>query len=101
MRKTSEVVATRRIYRELKGLKPGEVISRPVARLIAAAVHRGVDSELRQFAMTGVIKQHQVARLELFYTVRDEPGFQDWAEALRAFITRDQRNSMTRKEESK
>jgi hypothetical protein len=87
----NEQQAVSQINRDLTGLKPGEVIGRDTAQLIAAAVHRGVSSELKHFAETGVIKHHQLARLELFYTVKDELKFIKWANALRDYITMDQR----------
>lgn len=86
----NERQALGQINQELTGLKPGETISQNTARLIAATVHRGVNSELKHFAETGVIRRHQVARLELFYTLRDEPGFGRWAQALRGYITHDE-----------
>ena len=88
----NEQKAVSQINQELTGLKPGEVIGRDTAQLIAAAVHRGVSSELKHFAETGVIKHHQLARLELFYTVKDELKFIRWANVLRDYITMDQRS---------
>ena len=90
MTEHNERIADSKINSEITHMPPGMVISKPTARLIAAAIHRGVDSELKRFAETGIIERPQVARLELFYTVRDEPEFERWADALRAFITADE-----------
>lgn len=87
----NERQALGQINQELTSLQPGETISRNTAQLIAAAVHRGVNSELKHFAETGVIRHHQVARLELFYTLKDELKFITWANALRGYITMDER----------
>jgi hypothetical protein len=87
----NEQKAVSQINRDLTGLKSGEIITQNTAQLIAAAVHRGVNSELKCFAETGIIKRHQLARLELFYTVKDELKFIRWANALRDYITMDQR----------
>jgi len=67
------------------------VIDTTTARQIAAAIHRGLGSELERFAGTGRIRRHQVARLELHYLTADEPQMKKWREALLAFITDDQR----------
>lgn len=83
--------AARVIDRQISRLTPGTVIPKKTAWLIAAALHRDADSELKRFAETGIIEHHQAARLELYYTVRDEPGFTRWADALRDFITMDER----------
>jgi hypothetical protein len=57
------------------------------ARRIAACLHRGLGGELERFAATGRIGNRQVARLELFYSVKGEPRFARWADHLRQFIT--------------
>jgi hypothetical protein len=88
--KDNEQLAVTAIERGIDGLEPGMVVSEQVARLIAAALHRDADSELRRFAETGRIANHQAARLELFYTVKGETGLARWADALRDYITADE-----------
>ena len=79
------------IDRRIGRLRAGEVAPARVAWLIAAALHRGADSELKAFAESGVVAHHQAARLELHYTARDEPRFARWAAALGDYITWDER----------
>jgi len=69
----------------------GEVIDQAAARQIAAAIHRGVDGELAHFAGTGELRNYQLTRLELHYAVKDEPRRARWANALRAYVTDQQR----------
>jgi hypothetical protein len=90
----NEQLAVIAIEREIDGLQPGMVVSTQVARLIAAALHRDVDSELKHFAETGVMQHHQAARLELHYTVKGEPQFARWAQALRDYLTADERRQV-------
>ncbi|MDR1238437.1 MAG: recombinase family protein [Propionibacteriaceae bacterium] len=71
----------------------GRVIDRDTARRIAAAVHRGLGGELERFAATGKLEHHHTARLELFHTLKDEPRFAAWGEALRGFINKDARGT--------
>jgi hypothetical protein len=75
----------------------GRIIDRALARQIAAAVHRGLGSELERFAGTGRIRRHQVARLELHYLTVDNPQMLRWRKALLMFITNDQREQAKRK----
>ncbi|MDR3106777.1 MAG: hypothetical protein LBU05_01060 [Bifidobacteriaceae bacterium] len=70
----------------------GRVVDRDTARRIAAAIHRGLGGELERFAATGEIRHHHVARLELFYSLKDEPRFTAWRTALREFINHDARS---------
>lgn len=91
MNERNELKAALRINREIDRLGPDAVVSRSTAQLIAAALHRGADSELKRFAETGAIARHQVARLELFYTMVGEPRFASWAATLRDYITEDER----------
>ena len=88
---SNEHRAARVIDRQISRLTPGAVIPKKTAWLIAAAVHRDADSELRRFAETGIIEHHQAARLELYYTAKEEPDFTRWADALRDYITMDER----------
>jgi hypothetical protein len=69
----------------------GRVVDRDTARRIAAAVHRGFEGELERFAATGQLLHHHAARLELFYTLKNEPKMTAWGAALRDFITQDAR----------
>jgi hypothetical protein len=69
----------------------GKVIKKETARLIAAAVHRGLDGELERFAATGRLVNHHAARLELFYSLKDEPQFAVWGVALREYMNQDAR----------
>ena len=70
--------------------RAGGLIETDTARLIAAAVHRGLGSELAGFASTGRLpagKQYQVMRLELDLATRGEPNLRRWAEALKQYLT--------------
>ncbi|HMR86003.1 MAG TPA: hypothetical protein PKC31_00885 [Candidatus Nanoperiomorbaceae bacterium] len=62
------------------------VIDTDTARRIAACLHRGLGGELERFAGTGRIVHLHAARLELFYTARDEPGLQPWRDALKTYL---------------
>lgn len=74
-----------------QGIAQAEDHSRPIdtvtARRIAACLHRGLGGELARFAGSGQLVHHQAARLELFYSTKDEPDFQPWRLALRRYIT--------------
>ncbi|MCI1712656.1 hypothetical protein [Bifidobacterium tibiigranuli] len=93
--KDNEQLAVTAIERGIDGLEPGTVVSKQVAQLIAAALHRDADSELKHFAETGTVINHQAARLELFYTVKGETGFARWADTLRDYISADERTQVT------
>ena len=64
----------------------GRVVDEHTARRIAAAVHRGLGGELERLAGTGELTNPQVARLELFHTLKGEPEFEGWGAALKRFI---------------
>jgi hypothetical protein len=72
----------------------GRVIDAATARRIAAATHRGLDSELARFAGSGRLERFQVARLELHQTVKGEPQLAPWAKALTAYLTARQRQAL-------
>jgi len=76
----------------------GRLIDQDLARQVAAAVHRGLGTELERFAGTGRIRRHQVARLELHYLTVEERKLRRWREALLKFITDDQRKQAKRKD---
>jgi len=70
--------------------RDGCPITLDTARLIAASIHRGLGSELEQFAATGIIptnKAYQVLRLELNLTAKGEPQIVGWATALQEFLS--------------
>ena len=69
----------------------GRVVDGDTARRIAAAVHRGLGGELERFAATGRLTHYHAARLELFYTLKDEPEFKVWGLALREFVNQQAR----------
>jgi hypothetical protein len=62
------------------------VIDTDTARRIAACLHRGLGGDLEHFAGTGRVRHLHAARLELFYTARDEPGLQPWRTALKDYL---------------
>ena len=85
-------LAVRRIQAGLAvARREGRLIDLVTARLIAASVHRGLGSGLRQFAATGRLPaggpDYQVLRLELDLTGKDEPEIASWVEALKLFLT--------------
>ena len=61
--KDNEQLAVTAIERGIDGLEPGTVVSKQVAQLIAAALHRDADSELKHFAETGTVINHQATWL--------------------------------------
>jgi hypothetical protein len=79
----------------------GKAVNKDTARRIAAAVHRGLGGELERFAATGKLQHHHTARLELFHTIKDEPAFRAWGEALKEFINEDARAKQSVKRPAK
>ena len=93
----TETLAAARINRGIEAAQAGNrLIDHQTARLIAACVHRGLGGELAQFADTGKLIHPHAARLELFHSLADQPGFTVWRSALKEFINEDARNQTGR-----
>ncbi|MCL2468136.1 MAG: hypothetical protein FWF21_12875 [Micrococcales bacterium] len=76
-------------------------ISRATARTAAGYLSRGLGGELERLADTGRIGDHQRARLESFYSTKGEVGLSSWHDALRAFITADERHQRGQRKPSR
>lgn len=85
-------LATARIQAGIRrAVRDGAVIDLATARLIAASIHRGLASGLKEFAATGRIPadqaDYQVMRLEVDLATKHEPQLNEWATALRQFFS--------------
>ena len=76
-------------------------IDSATAQTMAGYLSRGLGCELGRLADTGRIDDHQRARLESFYSTKGEVGLSSWHEALRNFITADERHQRGKRKPSR